>query len=225
MKLDGIKLAGIKAVLFDLDGTLVDTAPDLGHALNLQRARHGLPPLADALIRPQASHGARGLLGVGFDLHPDNPRFAPMREEFLLLYADNICRHSRPFPGILELLAELEQRGLKWGVVTNKPARFTEPLMSILDLAERAACIVSGDTCPQPKPHPAPMLAAAELCGAVPAQCLYLGDAERDIEAARAAAMPALVAAWGYLDASDQPHTWGAHAQIRHPSQTLDYLG
>ncbi|MGB9129318.1 MAG: HAD-IA family hydrolase, partial [Thiobacillus sp.] len=171
-----------------------------------------------------ASHGARGLLGVGFDLHPDDPRFASMREEFLQLYADNICRHSRPFPGILELLAELEQRGLKWGVVTNKPARFTEPLMSILDLAERAACIVSGDTCPQPKPHPAPMLAAAELCGATPAQCLYLGDAERDIEAARAAAMPALVAAWGYLDASDEPHTWGAHAQIRHPAETLDFL-
>jgi phosphoglycolate phosphatase len=147
-----------------------------------------------------------------------------MREEFLQLYADNICRHSRPFPGILDLLDALEARQLKWGVVTNKPARFTEPLMSILDLAERAACIVSGDTCPQPKPHPAPMLAAAELCGAAPEQCLYLGDAERDIQAARAAAMPALVAAWGYLDAADQPHTWGAHAQIRHPTDTLDFL-
>ncbi|MBU1396363.1 MAG: HAD-IA family hydrolase [Gammaproteobacteria bacterium] len=220
-----VKLDGIKAVLFDLDGTLVDTAPDLGYALNLQRANHGLPPLADAVIRPQASHGARGLLGLGFDLHPDDARFARMREEFLLLYADNICRHSRPFPGILDLLAELEARGLKWGVVTNKPAAFTEPLMSVLDLAERAACIVSGDTCPQSKPHPAPMLCAAELCGATPAQCLYLGDAERDIQAASAAAMPALVAAWGYLDAADQPHTWGAHAQIRHPAETLDYLG
>ena len=223
-KLDSLKIAGIKAVLFDLDGTLVDTAPDLGYALNLQRARHGLPPLDDVIIRPQASHGARGLLGVGFDLHPDDPHFAHMREEFLQLYADNICRHSRPFPGILELLAELEARQLKWGVVTNKPARFTEPLMSILDLAERAACIVSGDTCPQPKPHPAPMLAAAELCDATPAQCLYLGDAERDIEAARAAGMPALVAAWGYIDATDQPHTWGAHAEIHHPADTLDYL-
>lgn len=222
--LDGIKIAGIKAVLFDLDGTLVDTAPDLGHALNLQRARHGLPPLDDAIIRPQASHGARGLLGVGFDLHPDDPHFAYMREEFLQLYADNICRYSHPFPGILDLLAELEARQLKWGVVTNKPARFTEPLMSILDLAERASCIVSGDTCPQPKPHPAPMLAAAELCGATPAQCLYLGDAERDIEAARAAGMPALVAAWGYIDATDQPQTWGAHAEIHHPADTLDYL-
>jgi 2-phosphoglycolate phosphatase len=224
MKLDGIRLAGIKAVLFDLDGTLVDTAPDLGYALNLQRARHGLPPLDDAVIRPQASHGARGLLGVGFDLHPDDPHFALMREEFLQLYAENICRHSRPFPGILELLAALETRQLKWGVVTNKPARFTEPLMSILDLAERATCIVSGDTCAQPKPHPAPMLTAAELCGATPAQCLYLGDAERDIQAAHAAAMPALVAAWGYLDTADQPHTWGAYAQIHHPTETLDYL-
>ena len=219
-----MKLEGIRAVLFDLDGTLVDTAPDLAYALNLQRARHGLPSLADDIIRPQASHGARGLLGIGFDLHPDDSRFAHMREEFLELYAANICRHSRPFPGILELLDALEQRGLVWGVVTNKTARFTEPLMSILDLAERATCIVSGDTCPQPKPHPAPMLAAAELCGATPAQCLYLGDAERDIEAARAAAMPALVAAWGYLDASDEPHTWGAHAQIHHPAETLDYL-
>jgi phosphoglycolate phosphatase len=219
-----VKLDGIKAVLFDLDGTLVDTAPDLGHALNLQRARHGLPPLADEMIRPQASHGARGLLGLGFNLHPEDSRFAPMREEFLQFYADNICRHSRPFPGIPDLLAALETRGLKWGVVTNKPARFTEPLMSILDLAERAACIVSGDTCPQPKPHPAPMLAAAELCGAAPGECLYLGDAERDIQAARAAAMPALVAAWGYLDAHDQPHTWGAHGEIRNPMETLDYL-
>ena len=172
MEIKAIKLDGIRAVLFDLDGTLVDTAPDLGYALNLQRARHGLPALPDDVIRPQASHGARGLLGIGFDLHPDDAKFAHMREEFLQLYADNICRHSRPFDGILDLLAALDARQLKWGVVTNKPARFTEPLMSILDLAERAACIVSGDTCPQPKPHPAPMLAAAELCGAAPAQCL-----------------------------------------------------
>jgi N-acetyl-D-muramate 6-phosphate phosphatase len=220
-----LRIENIAAVLFDLDGTLVDTAPDLGYALNLQRQRHGLPPLADEMIRPQASHGARGLLEIGFDLRQDDRRFASLRAEFLQLYADNICRHSRPFPGILELLAELEARGLKWGVVTNKPAAFTEPLMSILDLAERAACIVSGDTCPQPKPHPAPMLAAAELCGAQPAQCLYLGDAERDIQAARAAAMPALVAAWGYIGSADQPHTWGAHGQIHHPCETLDYLG
>ncbi|MDA8129761.1 MAG: HAD-IA family hydrolase [Betaproteobacteria bacterium] len=219
-----MKLENIRAVLFDLDGTLVDTAADLGYALNLQRARYGLAPLADEIIRPQASHGARGLLGLGFDLHPDDARFAPMREEFLELYAANICRRSAPFPGIPELLDALERRGLAWGVVTNKPARFTEPLMSILDLAERAACIVSGDTAPQPKPHPAPMLAAADLCGAKPETCLYLGDAERDIQAANAAGMPALIAAWGYLDAADEPHTWGAHAAIHHPLETLDHL-
>lgn len=218
-------LAGIRAVLFDLDGTLIDTAPDLGHALNLQRGRHGLAPLADAVIRPQASHGARGLLGLGFGIAPDDAKFPAMREELLELYAANLCQLSRPFPGIPELLDALETRGLKWGVVTNKPARFTEPLLSLLDLAERAACIVSGDTCPQPKPHPAPMLAAAELCGMRPGECLYLGDAARDIEAARAAAMPALVATWGYLGADDAPHTWGARAQIRHPLETLDHLG
>jgi phosphoglycolate phosphatase len=215
----------IRTVLFDLDGTLVDTAPDLGHALNLQRARHGLAPLDDTLIRPQASHGARGLIELGFGLRPDSTRFAGMREEFLQLYAANLCLYSRPFSGILELLDALEARHIPWGVVTNKPARFTEPLMSLLDLAERAACIVSGDTCPQPKPHPAPLLVAAELCATRPGECLYVGDAERDIEAARAAAMPALVAAWGYLGAGDAPHAWGARAQIHHPLETLDHLG
>lgn len=214
----------IQAVLFDLDGTLADTAPDLGYALNLQRERHGLAPLAQETIRPYASHGTRGLFEIGFGLTPEDARFDPMREEYLELYTANLCRFTQLFPGMAALLKALEERNVHWGVVTNKPARFTEPLMSILDLAERAACIVSGDTCPQPKPHPAPMLAAAGLCDATPTQCLYLGDAERDIQAANAATMPALVAAWGYLDAADQPHTWGAHAQIRHPAETLDYL-
>ena len=217
-------LADIRAVLFDLDGTLIDTAPDLGYALNLQRNRHGLPALDNALIRPQASHGARGLLGVGFDLHPDDPHYGIMREEFLQIYSENICGHSVPFPGILELLSVLEAKNLAWGVVTNKPARFTEPLMSILDLAERARCIVSGDTCPHCKPHPAPMLVAAELCQTTPAQCLYVGDAARDIEAATAAGMPALAAAWGYLDSTDAPETWGAHAIIHAPAELLAYL-
>lgn len=218
------KLADIRAVLFDLDGTLIDTAPDLAYALNLQRNRHGLPALDNALIRPQASHGARGLLDVGFDLHPDDPHYGIMREEFLQIYSENICRRSLPFPGILELLDALEAKNLAWGVVTNKPARFTEPLLSILDLAERASCIVSGDTCPQCKPHPAPMLVAAELCETEPAQCLYVGDAARDIEAATAAGMPALAAAWGYLDSTDAPDTWGAHAIIHAPAELLAYL-
>jgi len=214
----------IKAVLFDLDGTLIDTAPDLGHALNLQRGHHGLAPLTDELIRPQASHGARGLLALGFDIGPDDAQFGPMREEFLQLYADNICRHSRPFDGVLDMLTQLENRGIAWGVVTNKPARFTEPLLSILDLADRAACIVSGDTCPQPKPHPGPLLYAAGEAGHKPEHCLYIGDAARDIEAAVAACMPALVAMWGYLDEADQPQNWGAKALIDTPMQILDFV-
>jgi N-acetyl-D-muramate 6-phosphate phosphatase len=214
----------IKSVLFDLDGTLVDTAPDLGHALNLQRSRHGLAPLADELIRPQASHGARGLLSLGFGIGPEDGQFGPLREEFLQLYADNISRHSRPFNGVLDMLAQLEDRGILWGVVTNKPARFTEPLLSILDLAERATCIVSGDTCPQPKPHPCPLLHAATETGHKPEFCLYVGDAARDIEAAVAANMPALVALWGYLDETDKPQTWGAKGLIDTPGQILDYL-
>lgn len=210
-------LKGIRAVLFDLDGTLVDTAPDLGHVLNLLLARHDLPPLPDTLIRPQASHGTQGLIGLGFGVTPDDPRFAPLRDTFLTLYAACLCERSRPFDGIPELLDDLEARGLKWGVVTNKPARFTEPLLACLNLHSRAACIISGDTCAHPKPHPAPMLEAARQCGVAPAHCLYLGDAQRDIEAGRAAGMPAFVAGWGYLDATDQPETWGAHGILTHP--------
>ncbi|MGA7949731.1 MAG: HAD-IA family hydrolase [Thiobacillaceae bacterium] len=213
-----------EAVLFDLDGTLIDTAPDLGHALNLQRARHGMAPLEDAVIRPQASHGARGLMFLAFDLRPDDPQFATMREEFLQLYADNLSRHSRAFEGVLDLLDELENRGIAWGVVTNKPARFTEPLLSMLDLADRAACIVSGDTCPQPKPHPCPLLYAAEEAGHKPEHCIYVGDAARDVEAAVAARMPALVALWGYLGVTDKPQAWGARGLVASPAQILDYL-
>lgn len=215
----------IQAVLFDLDGTLVDTAPDLGYALNLQRGIHGLPPLADEIIRPQASHGARGLLMLGFGISPEDSGFGPMRQEFLQLYADNLCRHSRLFEGMADALAELESRKLPWGVVTNKPARFTEPLLSLLDLAERAACIVSGDTCPEPKPHPGPLLHASELIGIAPAHCLYVGDAERDVEAARNAGMPCIVAHYGYLDQSDQPDAWGAAGLIQQPQELLNFLG
>jgi phosphoglycolate phosphatase len=214
----------IRAVFFDLDGTLVDTAPDLGHALNLQRAVHGLPPLPFEAIRPQASHGARGLLHLGFGITPQDSGFAPMRQEFLQLYADNICRHSRLFDGMSAVLNELENRKLPWGVVTNKPARFTEPLLSLLDLAERAACIVSGDTCPEPKPHPGPLLYASQQVDVAPEYCLYVGDAERDIEAARNAGMPCIVAHYGYLDDTDQPHTWGAQGLVSSPEDILDYL-
>jgi len=214
----------IRAVLFDLDGTLVDTAPDLGFALNLQRGVHGLPPLPFEAIRSQASHGARGLLNLGFGITPEDSGFNPMRQEFLQLYADNLCRHSRLFDGMNDVLKELESRKLPWGVVTNKPARFTEPLLSLLDLAERAACIVSGDTCPEPKPHPGPLLHASNQIGLTVENCLYVGDAERDIEAARNASMPCIVAHYGYLAETDQPDTWGALGLVSSPEEILNYL-
>lgn len=214
----------IRAVLFDLDGTLVDTAPDLGYALNLQRGLHGMPPLADAVIRPQASHGARGLLMLGFGITPEDSGFNPMRQEFLQLYADNLCKHSRLFDGMAELLADLENRKLPWGVVTNKPASFTEPLLSILDLADRAACIVSGDTCPEPKPHPGPLLHASSLLGIPAGNCLYVGDAERDVVAARNADMPCIVAHYGYLGEADDPQSWGAAGMIQKPQELVKFL-
>lgn len=215
----------MKAVLFDLDGTLADTAPDLGHALNLQRERHGLPPLAQEIIRPYASHGTVGLFDIGFGLTPQDARFAPMREEYLALYTANLCLHTRLFPGMAELLDELEGKGIAWGVVTNKPARFTNPLLEQLGLIGRAASVVSGDTCPHPKPHPEPLLCAAREIGVAPQSCLYVGDAERDIEAARAAEMPALVAAYGYLGENDKPETWRALSIIDTPAEIMRYLG
>ena len=214
----------IQAVLFDLDGTLADTAPDLGYALNELRRLHGLPPLAQESIRPQASHGARGLLHLGFNLTPQNENFAAMREQYLVLYEQNICLHTALFPGMAELLRELEQRGIAWGIVTNKPARFTLPLIEALGLSRRAACIISGDTTANSKPHPEPLLTAAAEIGAAPAACLYIGDAERDIEAAVAAGMPALIANYGYIDASDRPDAWGAQGRIDTPAEILRFL-
>lgn len=213
-----------KTVLFDLDGTLVDTAPDLAAALNQMLARRGLDPLPDQRTRPQASHGTRGLLQVGFGVTPADTGFEALRQEFLAIYADNLVNHSVLFPGMAELLAELEDAGLQWGVVTNKPARYTEPLLAQLGLMTRAAIVVSGDTCAQPKPHPAPLLHACERTASQPGECLYVGDAERDIQAARAAGMPALVALYGYLSDDDAPEQWGGHGLIHHPGQILDYL-
>ena len=214
----------MQAVLFDLDGTLADTAPDLGHALNLQRERHGLPPLPQEIIRPYASHGTVGLFDIGFGLTPQDARFAPMREEYLTLYTANLCLHTTLFPGMDELLAALEARNIAWGVVTNKPARFTNPLLELLGLSKRAASIISGDTCSHPKPHPEPLLCAAREIGVAPQSCLYVGDAERDIEAARAAGMSALIADYGYLGAEDHPESWGADGRIATPLGILAFL-
>lgn len=212
------------AVLFDLDGTLADTAPDLGRALNLQRERHGLLPLSDETIRPYASHGSRGLLGVGFGLSPEDADFPSMREEYLALYDQVFCLQPILFAGMAELLTEIDNRNIKWGVVTNKPRRFTMPLMEALGLTERAVSIVSGDDCPRPKPYPDTLFLASQQAGADPSVCFYVGDAERDIVAGRAAGMHTLVAVYGYLGANDRPEEWGAQGMISAPLELLDLL-
>ncbi len=216
--------ARIDAVLFDLDGTLVDTAPDLALALNLLRQEQGHAPLAYEAIRPVASHGANALVALGFGLNPDEAAFAPLRERYLRLYTDHICHHSTLFPGMAEVLDSLEQQGVPWGVVTNKPTRLTQPLMQALNLTQRCAIIVSGDTLSQSKPHPAPLQHACEQIGLETGHCLYVGDAERDITAGRAAGMPTLAALFGYIGPEDQPQQWGADGLINQPHEILEWL-
>lgn len=213
-----------QAVLFDLDGTLADTAPDLGLALNIQRERHGLPALPQETIRPYASHGSKGLLGIGFGIAPGHPEFAAKREEYLALYDEVFCHAPTLFPGVAELLHDIERQGLKWGVVTNKPRRFTQPLIQALGLLARAACIVSGDDCPNSKPHPDTLLLACQQSDSRPEDCMYVGDAERDVVAGLAAGMATVVALYGYLDKQDQPATWGAQHMITTPQELLQLL-
>lgn len=213
----------IKAVLFDLDGTFADTAADLAAAANHVRSLHGLSPLPLETLRPQASHGSAGLLKVAMDITPDQPGFDELRNSFLEHYTAHICDHTQPFPGMAELLDEIERRGLAWGIVTNKPHRFTEPLMQALGYVTRAGCLVSGDTCAHAKPHPAPMLHAAALLGTEAAHCLYLGDDLRDVQAAHAAGMRCLVAAWGYLGDND-PRTWQADGILTTPTELIPLL-
>lgn len=214
----------LQAILFDLDGTLADTAQGLGLALNLQRERHGLAPLPLATIRPHASHGSRGLLGVGFGLTSWDSDFETMRTEYLELYDAVFLNDPQLFDGIAKVLDTLEARGLKWGVVTNKPGRFTVPLMQALGLAQRAACIVSGDDCPRPKPYPDTLLLASDLARVEARSCVYVGDAERDMQAGHAAGMSTIVALYGYLDTHDQPETWGAQAMIASPEALLQVI-
>lgn len=208
-----------QAVLFDLDGTLVDTAPDLGHAADCVRAEVGLSPLSVADYRPVASAGARGLLGVALGIAPDHADFPRHRDSFLAHYRQHLSRASRLFDGMDEFLRALEARGLRWGVVTNKPGWLTRPLMDELQLASRAACVVSGDDTPKPKPAPDSILLACQQIGLAPAQCLYVGDDLRDIVAARAAGMPSIAARWGYLGAGGPIEDWGADTIVDTPAE------
>ncbi|GAB5606419.1 HAD family hydrolase [Sideroxyarcus sp. TK5] len=214
----------IEAVLLDLDGTFADTAPDLGEALNHVRSLHDLPPLPLATIRPQASHGSRGLLKLGMGVEPDSDGYEAMRTAFLEHYEAHICDRTKLFPGMAALIEELEERDIPWGIVTNKPHRYTVPLMERLGYATRAACLVSGDTCEEAKPHPAPLLHAAALIGVQPGRCLYLGDDLRDMQAANAAHMIGIIAAYGYLENGVDTGTWQAAGSVQTPFALLRYL-
>jgi len=213
-----------RTILFDLDGTLLDTAPDLADALNTVLLENQHSPLPFEDIRPVVSHGGIALIELGFKLDSSDPAFGPLRQRLLEVYRDNVSRRTQPFPGIADLLDNLEQRGLNWGIVTNKPGWLTEPLLKDLDLFDRAACVISGDTLDERKPHPAPMLHASKLANSRPEQCVYIGDAQRDIEAGNNAGMQTLVALFGYLQEADEPRTWNANDMIEHPQDLLAWL-
>ena len=209
----------LRSVLFDLDGTLADTAPDLGFALNQQRHARGMPDLSIDELRAHASSGARGLLQAGFGIRPDNSGYPELRDEFLALYEKNLARNSNLFPGVPALLDEIEDRGLVWGIVTNKAERFTFPLLRALKLLDRAKCVICGDTTPYAKPHPAPLIEAMSKIGTTPSQCVYVGDDERDVQAGHAAGMRVVVARYGYLGNGRPPEKWGADLFVDSPAE------
>ena len=208
----------VEAVLFDLDGTLADTAPDMARTVNEMRTRRSLEPVAAEVVRPHVSKGARGMLLAAFDMTTDHPDFSAMREEFLDIYAGNLCVDSTLFPGMAQLLDRLEAADIGWGVVTNKFERFARPLLERMGLAARAGVIVGGDTCAKAKPFPDPLLYAAKALGVAPAKTLYVGDDERDVQAARAAGMPVVVAGYGYLGDGTPPSQWKADGIVDSPA-------
>ena len=214
----------IRAVLFDLDGTLIDSAPDLGAAADKMRTDRGLPSLPLERYRPMAGAGARGMLGEAFGMAPDHPEFMVMREEFFANYEARMTENTRAFDGVDVLVGQLLERNLAWGVVTNKSARFTEPLTRAMPLFATAGTVVSGDTTPHAKPHPAPLLEAAARLGLAPQQCIYVGDDERDIVAGLAAGMGTVAATYGYLGGKADVGAWGAHAAINSPAELLQLL-
>lgn len=214
----------VEAVLFDLDGTLIDSAPDLGAAADRMRTTRGMPALPLADYRPMAGAGARGMIGVAFGIGPEHPDFAALREEFFTNYEACLNERTVVFDGIAELVAQLAVRGVHWGVVTNKMARFTEPITRVMPLFATAATVVSGDTTPHSKPHPAPLLEAARRLGVAPERCLYVGDDARDIVAGKAAGMFTVAATYGYLGSEGDVTAWQAHAVIDFPDQLLKLL-
>ena len=217
--------ADVRAVLFDLDGTLVDSAPDLAGAANELREAHDLPPLPFAALRPMVGSGARGMLDAAFGIGPDDSRFEPLRAAFLALYERRLLRHTRVFAQMQPVLLAIEQQGLRWGIVTNKLARYAVPVVEGLGLMPRCAVLISGDTTAHAKPHPAPLLEAARRLDLGASHCVYVGDDRRDVEAGRGAHMPTLAAAWGYLGRGESAHDWQAQAVLEQPGELLNWLG
>ncbi|QHI99959.1 phosphoglycolate phosphatase [Xylophilus rhododendri] len=214
----------LHAVLFDLDGTLIDSAPDLGGAADAMRLARGLPSLPLDRYRPMCGAGARGMLAVAFGMAPEHADFATMREEFFQRYEQRMTENTQIFDGVAEMVEALAQRGLAWGIVTNKSQRFTGPLLGTVSALAGAATAISGDTTPHAKPHPAPLLEACRRMDVDPARCIYVGDDERDIVAGRAAGMGTVAAAWGYLGSATAIEDWGAHAIAKSPAQLLKLL-
>jgi len=217
-------LKHIRAVLFDLDGTLIDSAPDLGAAADKMRIDRGLPSLPYALYRPLAGAGARGMLKVAFDMTPDHPDFMAVREEFFVNYEAAMTVRTYVFDGVEDVIEHIQRRQMPWGVVTNKMARFTDPLTQAMPLFASAAAIVSGDTTPHAKPHPAPLFEAANRLSVPPEACLYVGDDERDIVAGRAAGMVTVAASYGYLGEKTDISSWGADLYVDSPNKLLQWL-
>ena len=211
-------------LLFDLDGTLIDSAPDLAGAANDLRARHGLAPLPHDALRPMVGSGARGMVGVAFGVTPDDLRFAELRDAFLARYAERLLDQTQVFAAMVPVLDALDAAGLRWGIVTNKAMRFTAPLVDGLGLSARAAVVIAGDSTPHAKPHPAPLLEAARRIGVASAACIYIGDDQRDIVAGRAAGMATLAAAWGYLGQGEAVQAWGADGVLSSPAELLQWL-
>ena len=212
-----------QCLLFDLDGTLADTAPDLAAALNQTLIENEQAALDFEVIRPHVSRGGKALIRLGFNLAEQDNGFADLHQSLLIYYQNNLCNKTRLFDGMDEVLAQCESNKLKWGIVTNKPAYLTDPLVELLGLSHRAACVVSGDTLAQRKPDPAPLLHAAKLAGIEATNCVYVGDAHGDIRAAKDAGMIAIAAAYGYLDHDDDPDKWGADHVITSATELLDW--
>lgn len=216
--------SSVQAVLFDLDGTLIDSAPDLGAAADKMRTDRGLPSLPLADYRPMAGAGARGMLGIAFGLTPESPEFSTLREEFFRNYEARMLFDTHVFAGVAELIGMLVVREMPWGIVTNKAARFTDPLVAANPQFATARAVVSGDTTPHAKPHPEPLLEAARRLDVDPTRCIYVGDDERDIVAGRAAGMMTLAATYGYMGMNADATLWKADGCVESPLDVLQWL-